>query len=195
MIGAIITGLRAIVSWMRDLPSRAKDALGDLGSYLYRSGQALLKGFISGITSMLKPVKNAVSTVLSGARGLFPFSPAKEGPFAGKGWTLYSGMSIGQALSAGMASQIAGVRRSASALASAAQGELVTPGSPTAALVSAPRRPAAGPGGYGAYGGGIVKGSVDVNLKLLGTMDKLMTALRESISISGGDVQMVLGQG
>ncbi|MGW5352200.1 hypothetical protein ACWERV_17025 [Streptomyces sp. NPDC004031] len=189
MITATSTGLRAVVSWIGDLPGRAKNALGDLGSYLYKSGQALLSGFISGIASMAKPVKSAVGSVLSGARNLFPFSPAKEGPFAGKGWVLHSGIAIGQALIAGMASQSGGVRRSASALAAAAHGELAVPGTPAGALVTQrPDRAATtrvspvGP-------------PQRLVIELRGNGDAWMTALRKSIAVSGGDVQMVIGQG
>lgn len=38
-------------------------------------------------------------------RNLLPFSPAKEGPFSGKGWSLYSGQSIVEALAEGAASR------------------------------------------------------------------------------------------
>ena len=139
MIGATSTGLKAIVSWMRDLPGRAKDALGDLGTYLYRSGQALLRGFIDGIKSMGSAVGNAASSVLGFAADHFPHSPAKEGPFSGRGYPLYSGQAIGEALADGMLSRAAHVARAATALMGGAAGVLGVPLG----------------GGFGGGGGGV----------------------------------------
>ena len=39
-------------------------------------------------------VAGAVSGALSDIRGLFPFSPAKWGPFSGRGYTSYSGKAL-----------------------------------------------------------------------------------------------------
>lgn len=69
---------------------------------LFESGKKIISGLIDGIKSMFSSAKNAVSGFLSGIRNLLPFSPAKEGPFSGHGWTLYSGMSIAEALADGM---------------------------------------------------------------------------------------------
>ncbi|MER6199821.1 hypothetical protein ABT234_20930 [Streptomyces sp. NPDC001586] len=90
---------------LRELPGQAKSALGNLGSMLYDSGASLVRGFIDGIKSMIADVKSAASKVVSGARDFFPFSPAKEGPFSGKGWTLYSGQALAQGFADGIASQ------------------------------------------------------------------------------------------
>jgi len=62
-----------------------------------------------------------VRGVLSAARNLLPFSPAKEGPFSGKGWTLYSGRSISQALADGIGDNAGKVSDAALGLARAAQ--------------------------------------------------------------------------
>ncbi|MDQ0992159.1 phage tail tape measure protein [Streptomyces sp. V3I7] len=86
--------ISSAISLVRGLPGRARNALGNLGGLLYNSGAALIRGFISGIRNMIGSVRNAVSSVVSAARDYFPFSPAKVGPFSGKGWTLYSGQSL-----------------------------------------------------------------------------------------------------
>lgn len=130
----------AFVSWVRGLPGKAKDALGALGSYLYNSGRALLRGFVNGIKAMGGEVKNAVSGVLHSARNMLPFSPAKEGPFSGRGWTLYSGHSLMEGLAQGIDDR-AGLARTAmsdavgAAAAGGRQGSLrtsLTPGMTTA---------------------------------------------------------------
>ncbi|MEU6279510.1 phage tail tape measure protein [Streptomyces sp. NPDC047028] len=90
------------VNWVRGLPGRARAALGSLGNYLYNSGRSLIAGFVNGIKSMASAPANAVSGVLSKARNYLPFSPAKVGPFSGRGWTLYSGHSLMKGLAQGI---------------------------------------------------------------------------------------------
>lgn len=99
---AVSNGISNAVSLVKQLPSKILSALGNLGSLLYNSGKSLLQGLWNGISSAIGGVKNKISGALSSIRNLFPFSPAKEGPFSGKGWVLYSGLSIGEALSEGM---------------------------------------------------------------------------------------------
>lgn len=99
---AVVSRGTSAVDWVRGLPGRARNALGNLGGYLYNSGRALLQGFVNGIRSMLSAPADAVHDALSKARNLLPFSPAKEGPFSGKGWTLYSGQSVMDAFTQGI---------------------------------------------------------------------------------------------
>lgn len=76
------------------LPGRARSALGDLGSVLYNAGRSLISGFISGIRSQLSAVASAASDIVGTARDFFPFSPAKRGPFSGRGYTRFSGQKL-----------------------------------------------------------------------------------------------------
>lgn len=99
---AISTGFNSAVDFMRSIPGRILGALGDFGSLLFRAGASIIQGLIDGIKSMVGKVTGAIGNVLSAARNLLPFSPAKEGPFSGKGWTLYSGRSISEALAQGI---------------------------------------------------------------------------------------------
>ena len=69
-------------------------------------------------------VKDAVGGVLSGARNLLPFSPAKEGPFSGRGWTLYSGRSIAESLADGILDRQGQVRAAALTVAGIAHSNL-----------------------------------------------------------------------
>ncbi|WP_230425544.1 hypothetical protein [Streptomyces radicis] len=102
MVQAISSGVSNAVSEVSRMPGRARDGLGDLGSYLYNSGRALIQGFIDGIQDMAGAAADAARGLLSGVRDLLPFSPAKEGPFSGKGWTLFSGRAISQSLADGI---------------------------------------------------------------------------------------------
>ncbi|MEW2301970.1 phage tail tape measure protein [Streptomyces sp. NPDC006655] len=90
------------ITWVRGVPGRARAALGNLGSYLYSSGRALLQGFVSGIKSMVSAAVNATHSVLSSVSDLFPHSPAKTGPFSGRGWTLHSGRALMDGLAQGI---------------------------------------------------------------------------------------------
>lgn len=94
------------VQGVADRVTGVKDTIvgffSDAGSWLVDSGRAVIQGLIDGISGMTQMATNAVGDVLGAARNFLPFSPAKEGPFSGKGWTLYSGRSIVEALAQGV---------------------------------------------------------------------------------------------
>ena len=71
-------------------------------SWLVDSGRSIIDGLVNGIKRAVGGAVNAVSGCVQSIRNLFPFSPAKTGPFSGKGWVLYSGMSIMNALADGV---------------------------------------------------------------------------------------------
>lgn len=121
---AFSTGISGAVNLVKTLPSKVVSALGNLGSLLKNSGTALINGFKDGITGAFNKVKDAVSGGLSKIRSLFPFSPAKEGPFSGKGWVLYSGLSIGEAMATGIKRSTPAVIDQANALASLTSASL-----------------------------------------------------------------------
>ncbi|MEU0808644.1 phage tail tape measure protein [Streptomyces sp. NPDC005970] len=170
------------VSWVRGLPGRIKNAIGNLGSLLYGAGKAIIRGLINGIKAMAGSVKNAVSSVLSSARNLLPFSPAKEGPFSGRGWTLYSGQSMMTGLAQGITSR--------SGDAKEAMSDALAYASPTSSA-----------GGIGAQsisqaGAGMrpIQANLVVDGRVLASI--LIDHLRGEIQhISGGNVQRALGRG
>jgi tape measure domain-containing protein len=99
---AVIGAITTLLNRIRGIPGDILRALGNLHSLLFNSGKNIIQGLINGINAMIQRVKNAVSGVMSAARNLLPFSPAKEGPFSGRGWTLHSGRSIIEALAKGI---------------------------------------------------------------------------------------------
>lgn len=128
MRDAVVTGIARVLAPLRALPGQARSALGDLSTFLFNAGASLIGGFISGIKSQLGAVKDAVGSVLSGARNLFPFSPAKEGPFSGRGYTTYSGATLADGLVEGFRARLPVLQRSlASALGTLAAGSILTP--------------------------------------------------------------------
>jgi tape measure domain-containing protein len=130
------------VRFVASLPGRAASALGNLGSRLFSSGAALIGGFVDGIRSKIKAITDAVGAVMAAAKGFFPNSPAKVGPFSGKGWTFHSGVATGNDWAAGIDSTRSTIQRSASAAMQ------------TAALVTASSVSLSGASGAGGTGGG-----------------------------------------
>ncbi|MEO6081932.1 MAG: hypothetical protein ABIQ18_02370 [Umezawaea sp.] len=121
---AAVDKLGELIGWVTGLPGRILSALGNMGSMLYESGASMLRGLIDGFMSMVQTVKNKVSGALQSVRDLFPFSPAKTGPFSGKGWVSYSGASIASALAKGITSGTGGVLAATQGLMAAAQAKL-----------------------------------------------------------------------
>lgn len=172
-VGRLVAGA---VATLRGLPGRARAAVGNLGLLLYASGQSMIDGFVRGILAKINDVRNAASSVVSAARDFFPFSPAKKGPFAGRGWTLYSGQAIAQALAAGMAS-------GQGAVASAA-GSLLAGAHPGAGMGFGPAA------GGTATGGG--SGTQKVRVVVEG-QEAVRRLIRVIVQDGGGNVQEVFG--
>lgn len=82
------------VEFARSIPGKITGALGDLGSLLVRSGGALVDGFLRGIQGAWNTLVGWVKQGMDWLRGLWPFSPAKWGPFSGKGYVTHSGKAI-----------------------------------------------------------------------------------------------------
>lgn len=101
LVTGIVQAIPQIGGAIAQVGSSILSAVVGFPSMLFNSGKKIIGGLIDGIKSMFAAAKNAVSGLLSGIRNLLPFSPAKEGPFSGHGWTLYSGQSIVEALADG----------------------------------------------------------------------------------------------
>lgn len=91
---AISDGVGSAVEFVKSMPDKIKEGLGNLGGLLKDSGKALIGGFIDGIKSMIGGAKDAVGGVLKAIGDFFPHSPAKVGPFSGRGYTIYSGKAL-----------------------------------------------------------------------------------------------------
>ena len=102
LVTGIVQAIPQIGGAIAQVGSSIMSAVAGFPRMLFESGKKIIGGLIDGVKSMFSSAKNAVSGLLSGIRNLLPFSPAKEGPFSGHGWTLYSGMSIAEALADGM---------------------------------------------------------------------------------------------
>lgn len=94
-----------VVSFMSGIPGKILSALGDMGSVLLRSGAALVDGFLRGIQGAWDKLTGWVKKGMDWLRGLWPFSPAKWGPFSGRGYVTYSGEAIVQDFADSIAGQ------------------------------------------------------------------------------------------
>jgi hypothetical protein len=132
-----------VVSTVSGLQGQLVGFFTGAGSWLYESGKAIVQGLIDGITRMISGATGAMSDLLRQVQNLLPHSPALEGPFSGKGWTLYSGQAISKALGEGMLDAQSVPVAAARKLAAATQGALsisanpVIGASPNRALESA----------------------------------------------------------
>lgn len=91
---AIGDGVGSAVEFVKSMPEKIKEGLGNLGSLLTDSGKALIGGFIDGIKSMIGGAKDAVGGIMKAIGDFFPHSPAKIGPFSGRGYTTHSGRAL-----------------------------------------------------------------------------------------------------
>ncbi|WLW38495.1 tail length tape measure protein [Streptomyces phage Vanseggelen] len=62
---AVSTGISSCITLVRELPGKAKSALGSMGSVLIGAGKALIQGLISGISSMFGSVKSKLGDLTS----------------------------------------------------------------------------------------------------------------------------------
>lgn len=104
-----------LVDWVKGIPGMILRALGNLGSLLSDSGGALVDGFLAGIKRGWGRITGWVRQGMTELRNLWPFSPAKTGPFSGRGYVTHSG----SALTSDFA---ASIRRGMPKVASAVRG-------------------------------------------------------------------------
>lgn len=91
---AASAGIDAVVSTVTGIKDRIVGFFSGAGQWLVDSGRAILDGLASGISAGFDAVTGVVEDGLNFIRGLFPFSPAKRGPFSGHGYTTFSGKAL-----------------------------------------------------------------------------------------------------
>ncbi|MEU5769794.1 hypothetical protein ABZ782_28155 [Streptomyces asoensis] len=168
-----VTKATEMINWVRGIPGRVTSAMGNMGHLLYNSGASLINGFINGIKAKIGQVRNAASSVVSAARDFFPFSPAKEGPFSGTGYTSYSGEALVSGFQQGITSQIPALQSLLNSLPG------VAPQSVQPAPLMAGMAPAlGGAAGYGAV--------ARVILDVRGADEDLKKLFRKIVRLDGG---------
>lgn len=84
-----------VMNFIRGIPNKVLNSFRNIGNLLKNSGKALVDGFLTGIKNAWSTLTGWVSDGLQKVRDLFPFSPAKTGPFSGRGWVDRAGYSLG----------------------------------------------------------------------------------------------------
>jgi hypothetical protein len=190
-----------ITNVVGSIPKTVVDALAGAGNWLVNAGRSIIQGLINGITSKIRDAQNAVGSVMSAIARFFPHSPAKEGPFSGKGWTLYSGQAIGEDLSAGIMASAARVRASALQLMSAARiqtsggfdGSLI--GGLNGSINLEARATLASTGAHGAAGGSTVVVNFSSMVPSAEGGRAVVNAIQEYVRGGGRGLGAVLGNG
>lgn len=112
--GFLSSVIGTVGGWVSSMGGKAAEAASTFGSNLISglmgivgqaqsAGQAIIQGVIDGITGMIGAAGSAIESVLNTIASYLPHSPAKRGPFSGKGWTPYSGRAIVHGLAEGIA--------------------------------------------------------------------------------------------
>ena len=103
-----------VVEYFLSLPRRIAQAVTGVGTWLYESGRAVIRGFLDGIGSMFQPINDVMGGVMDFIAGFFPHSPAERGAFAGSGWTDLerSGAAMFSKLGEGMEAQARSLAKS-----------------------------------------------------------------------------------
>lgn len=102
--GAARDGIDAVYNTVVGIKDRIVGFFTGAGSWLVESGKAILNGLGEGISAAIGSVTGIVSGAVDKIRSFFPFSPAKEGPFSGHGYTTYSGKALMRDWARGIAS-------------------------------------------------------------------------------------------
>jgi TP901 family phage tail tape measure protein len=126
MKDAAIAKAQELISWVAGLPGRLLGALGNIGGMLVGAGRSLISGFWDGMKSIWNSMVGWLEDKMSTLRGLWPFSPAKWGPFSGRGWVLYSGRALMEGFAAGMDDRVAMVQDAAKRALAGVSGSLPT---------------------------------------------------------------------
>lgn len=121
MKNIIKSNIDGAINVIRNFPQNVMNILRNFN--LFDSGRALINSFVNGIKSAFEGAKNAVKNGLSNIRRMFPFSPAKEGPFSGSGYTTYSGRALMRDFGNAILKESANVRDKTAMALSRVQGE------------------------------------------------------------------------
>ncbi|MGL5851637.1 MAG: phage tail protein [Phycicoccus sp.] len=122
--GAVRNAVGSINSTVSGIRNKVVGALTGAARWLYDSGRSIIQGLVNGIRSLISRPADLIREGLASARRLLPFSPAKEGPFSGKGWTYFSGRAVMRDMARGIQRQQSTLVSAARGAAAAASGEL-----------------------------------------------------------------------
>lgn len=120
-------GVDTVVSVVTGIKDTVLNFFAGAGQWLCDAGSAIVQGLIDGITGMIGAAGDAIGNVMVAVSGFLPHSPAKKGPFSGRGWSLYSGQAITEALGEGIAGRASAAVSAIGRVMDAVAGEARSP--------------------------------------------------------------------
>jgi hypothetical protein len=120
----VVAGFWAVIGFIQGIPGMIMRALGNLGNLLMGAGTALVDGFLEGIKRRWNSLVSWVKGGMTQLRNLWPFSPAKTGPFSGRGYVSYSGAALTGDFADSIRQGIPQVRAAVSSVMETAKGKL-----------------------------------------------------------------------
>lgn len=123
-----ITNVGAEINRLPGIFQSGLDAVRDIAE---SGGRSIVNGIITGMRQREQAVREAAAAIMRAIRDFLPGSPAKRGPFSGRGWTPYRGAALVEGFADGMLRSMSEVRRAAEMLAGATALQL-----PSASSVS-----------------------------------------------------------
>jgi phage-related minor tail protein len=175
----VIFKFHELVNWIRGIPDWIRNALGNIYNTLTRSGEELVDGFLAGIKRRWDSLVAWVRQGMAGLRNLWPFSPAKEGPFSGRGYVTYSGRALTNDFADSIRRGMPQVESAVRGVMGAASGNWSPSITPVSSL-----RPAAA-------GGGVARVTIDSAGSRLD--DVLLEVLRNALRSAGIDATALGG--
>lgn len=179
IVSAVTGGNERVMSILGGLPGKIIGLFADAGSWLIDSGRALLQGFADGVMGAVGWVGDQISGALGKIRALFPFSPAKKGPFSGHGYTTYSGKALMRDWARGMASEESAVRKTVKSALGGASAML-------SAGVSISGAPAAAAMGGDVYNITVDGRQVDADQRIMRAVEVIVSAADRASSSRKG---------
>lgn len=97
-------GVGPLLDFIKQIPGKVLDGLGNFASLLFNKGKDLVQGLIDGIKSMFGKLKDTASDLIKNVSKFLPGSPAEEGPLSGSGYVLKRGERFAEDFARGIAS-------------------------------------------------------------------------------------------
>ncbi len=101
-ISAAANGAVAAINRIRVAINSVRSTFQSVAGSAFSSGLALGQGFANGIRAKIPAVQQAAMDMATAASRPLPSSPAKIGPFSGKGWTPFRGRALAEGFAKGI---------------------------------------------------------------------------------------------
>lgn len=120
MLSYVRNAIGTLTSVISGIKDTIMGVFRNAGTWLRDAGSRIIQGLADGIRNAVGKATDAIENVVGAVRDFLPFSPAKRGPFAGRGYSLYSGQALAGDFAKGMLSQRDKLGNAAGALMGAA---------------------------------------------------------------------------